>query len=358
MSLFQFILVISSVLFLLFALDAYQRRKLTFIHFIVFIWGSFLIWLFSIDVSLLNKFGNFFGVARWADLIVYISIIFFGWFYFDLLNKQTKDKNKLTKLISFDAILRAWKYKSKVKNKDKKDNFLFLIRIYNEQNTIWKVIDEIFDKGFRKIVVVNDGSIDGSLDILEGKQKQYQNNDLFILSHTINRGWWSANKTGFEFIKRNKNLLWVEWIVTYDADCQMNIDDMDVFMKEIDNNNKKVYLGSRFIETATVENMPFMRRLLLLGSRFVTFIFDWLVTSDPHNWYRVLHISLFDEIKIYSDGMTYASELLSEIKRLNIEIKEVPVNIIYTDYSLKKGQKNSNAFKILIEIIYKKFFFK
>gem|GEM_PF-1961042 len=49
-----------------------------------------------------------------------------------------------------------------------------------------------------------------------------------------------------------------------------------------------------------------------------------------------MHISLFEKIKIYSDGMTYASELLSEIKRLNVEKKEVPVNIVYTDYSLEK----------------------
>gem|GEM_PF-2014812 len=68
-------------------------------------------------------------------MIVYISIIFFGWFYFDLLNNQTKDTNKLTKLITFDAILRFGKCKSKIKNNDSKDNFLFLIRLYNEVNT-------------------------------------------------------------------------------------------------------------------------------------------------------------------------------------------------------------------------------
>jgi hypothetical protein len=56
--------------------------------------------------------------------------------------------------------------------------------------------------------------------------------------------------------------------------------------------------------------------------------------------------------------MTYASELLEEAKRLGYKIIEVPVNIEYTNYSLSKGQKNLNAIKILLEIIYKKFFYK
>ncbi len=359
MSLFQFILVIASVLFLLFALDAYQRRKLTFIHFIVFIGWSFFIGLFSVNVDLLNKFGNFFGIARGADLIVYISIILFWWFYFDLLNKQTKWVNKFTKFISFNAIEKAWKYKSKIKNKTIEDNFLFLIRVYNEELTIWKVIDEIYQKGFHKILVVNDGSTDNSLEILKNKQNKYKKNDLFVLNHTINRGWWAANKTWFEFIRRNQKELNVDWVVTYDADCQMTIDDMEVFIKTIQTNSEtKVFLGSRFIKWATSENMPFIRKLLLVGSRMVTFIFDGLLVTDPHNGFRILHINLFQDIKLYSDGMTYASELLSEIKKLWVSIKEVPVNIVYTDYSLGKWQKNSNAFKILVEIIYKKFFFK
>lgn len=56
--------------------------------------------------------------------------------------------------------------------------------------------------------------------------------------------------------------------------------------------------------------------------------------------------------------MTYASELLDSIRRNHIAYKEVPVHIIYTEYSLAKGQKNGNAFKILFEMIYKKLFFK
>ena len=67
---------------------------------------------------------------------------------------------------------------------------------------------------------------------------------------------------------------------------------------------------------------------------------------------------MLDKIDLSSDGMTYASELLDSIRRNKISYKEVPVRIKYTEYSLGKGQKNTNALRILFEMIYKKLFFK
>jgi hypothetical protein len=49
---------------------------------------------------------------------------------------------------------------------------------------------------------------------------------------------------------------------------------------------------------------------------------------------------------------------LEEIERLGYKIVEIPVNIKYTKYSISKGQKNLNAIKILLELIYKKLFYK
>lgn len=61
----------------------------------------------------------------------------------------------------------------------------------------------------------------------------------------------------------------------------------------------------------------------------------------------MLSKDLLSRITIESDNMTYASELLDELKTQKAAFIEVPVNIVYTEYSLKKGQKNSGAFTIL-----------
>ena len=151
-----------------------------------------MIILFGFNQNLLNEFGEFFGIARGADLLVYISLILLFYFYIDVLNKHTKDRFQLTRLISQDAIWKGYlvckdMLQSRT-NQSPKDQFVFNVRVYNEEEAIGQVIDDIIGYGFSKIVLINDGSSDDSLEVLEKKRKQYHDKMIIILSHTINRG--------------------------------------------------------------------------------------------------------------------------------------------------------------------------
>ncbi len=372
MSLLQFFVIISGFLFGIMAIDAYQRKKLNFLHFLVFFWWTGILILFALNIELLNKFWQFFGVARGADLIVYISIIVLFWFYFELLNKIIKEDLNFTKFITNEAIDLVTNYRrdlgksfmveieNKLKNlkQDFKNDFLFLVRAYNEEKTIGKVIDEIFWYWFSKILVVNDWSSDKTLHILKQKQEKYFDKILIVISHLINRWWWAANKTGFQFLKKWWDLLNIRWVVTFDADGQMDIKDIKNFFERLNKQEKAIYVWSRFIKWWSVYNIPFIRKIILFGSRIITYIFNGVRVSDPHNGYRVLPLDFIKKVNILSDGMTYASELLEEAKKMWYRIVEIPVNIKYTKYSLSKGQKNSNAIRILLELIYQKIFYK
>lgn len=374
MSLLQFLLILSSFVFLIFAIDAFQRKKFNLLHFIVFFWWWFLIAVFSYDVSLLDKFWQFFWIARWADLLVYIAIILLWYFYFENLNKITKLSADFTRFITSEAITQCLRWTDVIqltqnyKNSSIKDEFVFLIRAYNEASMIWKVIDDIIDNWFNKIVIVNDGSVDSTSEIVNAKIKQYSDKIIVLISHQINRWWGAANKTWFEFLKRYWNLLW-KWFITFDSDGQMDVKDMDKFIKVIVSEQSKlekwesivptqVLLWSRFVKGWSAENIPLLRRIILFWSKLVTFAFSKIWVTDPHNWYRVVSMESIKNIKVVSDWMTYASEFLDEIKRLNLKYVEVPVNIVYTEYSMRKWQKNSNAIKILLELIYKRFFYR
>ena len=329
---------------------------------IIFLGGIGIILLSLLYPSFENKFSAFFGVARLADIIVYWWLIAVAYFYFDLLNTQTKQQYNTTRLVSADAI-RTGTLPIVHPSDREKDRFVFLVRAYNEAASIGNTIDAIFAAGFSKIVVVNDGSADNTESVVLAKKEEYSDRMLVVLSHLINRGGGAANKTWFAWIVRYLPKIAVDRIVTYDADGQMDIKDMDTFMGKITTNQERgksvlAYLWSRFLEGASVENMPKSRRVILWGSKIITAIFNKLTVSDPHNGYRVLHKDFVKLLKIDSDGMTYASELLDNIRKQNIPYEEVPVHIKYTEYSLWKWQKNSNAIKILIEMIYKKVFFR
>jgi len=372
MSLLQIILILAAVVFILFGVDLYKRKKMNVLHFVIFFFGGGTIILFVLDTSLLNNFWKFFGIGRGADLLVYVSLILLFYFYIELLNKLTKDKVQLTRFISQSAIKTSYTaYKDTIKNwknTDYKDQFVFSIRVFNEEKAVGAVIDEIISHGFKKILLVDDGSMDGSLAVLESKQQQYPEALLIILSHTINRWGGAANQTGYNFVKLYGDELKVSRFVSYDADGQMDIHDMKVFMHHIqeaerfgldlESRKPDLYLWSRFLEWAKTENMPFLRRCILFVSRLVTMVFYGADVSDPHSGYRVISLPALRKITITADGMHYANELNEQIQKLGFHYVEVPVHIRYTEYSLQKWQKNSNSIKLAMEMIYRKLFFK
>lgn len=337
------------------------------LHFIVFFFWWWLVILFAFNMELLNNFWEFFWLARWADVLVYVSLILLFYFYIDLLNKHTKDKFHLTRLISATTIERTYNTYietiKKYKNSDFKDNFIFNIRAYNEWKVLGWVIDEIIKEWFNKILIVNDGSTDNTIELVKEKEKQYPNKLILLASHTINRGGWAANQTWYNFIKKYWEELQIKRFVWFDADWQMDIEDMKTFIKRIKENeenqkNIDLYLWSRFISGAKYENMPTSRKIILKISKIVTKFFYGTNVSDPHSWFRIISLESLRKINITSDWMHYANEVNEQIRSHKMKFEEVPVHTRYTEYSLNKWQKNSNSIKLAFEMIYKKVFFR
>lgn len=294
-------------------------------------------------------------------MIVYVSIMLLFYIVFHLLGNISKSWIDLTRLISERAIQEAFQNNKDAlltwKNTSQWDDFVFNIRVFNEEKMLSQSIDEMVNFWITKFVFINDGSKDNSLAVLQEKKEQYPNLLFIILSHTINRGGGAANKTGYEFIKRYADLLKVKWFVGFDPDGQMDIKDMLIFQKAITKNPKAdLFLGSRFVKGSHTTAMPKMRKIILFISRLVTRIFYGVQVSDPHNGYRVIRISVLKKIALEADGMHYANELNEQIWMHKMPFVEVPVNIRYTEYSLAKGQKNSNSIKLGFEMLYKKFF--
>lgn len=364
MSLLQFFIIIMAIVFLFFGIDLYKRKKMNILHFVVFFFGSIAIIVFAFSQNLLNKFWMFFGIARWADLLVYAWLVVLAYFYITLLNSHTKDKHELTRLISQLTIDQAYNLEKEnfenYKNINIKDDFVFNIRVYNEWVIVGSVIDEIIQAWFKKLVFINDWSRDNSLEVLQSKKAQYPDCIFVILSHSINRGGGAANQTGYKFIQKYADQLKIKRFVWFDSDWQMDIKDMDNFIREIQKDNWKIqaYLGSRFVKWGKAENIPALRKVILAISKLVTLIFYRAKISDPHNGYRVIHIDSFKKIQITADGMHYANEFNEQIKKHKIIYKELPVHIRYTQHSLAKWQKNSNSLKLAVEMIYKKIFFR
>lgn len=361
MTVFQIILICTWAIFVLFAIDLYQRQKFNLLHFLVFFGGTALIIIFSFRPDLLQSVGSFFGVARGADIIVYVAIIFLAYLYFGLINQQTKYAYELTRIVTARSVQQATQQLPLLpdsKDETPKDRYAFLVRAYNEATVIGTVIDEIVAEGFRKIVVCDDGSKDTTRQIVLDKQSAYPDATIICLSHAVNRWPGAANKTLFSFAVQYAERLHVDRFVTFDADGQMDVHDMDTFMTHANHIKYDIVIGSRFVKGARVDNMPAFRKLILIGGRVVTYVFNGLRVTDVPTGYRMYHKDIIWKIHLTSDRFSYQHEVIDSIAKHHLRFVEVPVHIRYTAYSLSKGQSNMSALKILKELIYKTFFFK
>jgi hypothetical protein len=82
--------------------------------------------------------------------------------------------------------------------------------------------------------------------------------------------------------------------------------------------------------------MPIFRKIILILGRIFTRLISGARLTDSHNGYRVFRKTAIEKIHLTTDGMAYASELIEQIMQKKIPHGEIPVNIIYTDYSLAK----------------------
>ena len=102
--------------------------------------------------------------------------------------------------------------------------------------------------------------------------------------------------------------------------------------------------------------MPIFRKIILKIGIIFTRLISGISLTDTHNGYRVFRKNILEKIRISLDGMGHASEILDIIAEDKITFKEYGVKILYTDYSLHKGQSSSNSIKIALKMIFRKIF--
>lgn len=214
---------------------------------------------------------------------------------------------------------------------------IVVIPAYNEGEVIRNVVKDVKEK-VNNVVVVDDGSTDNTF--LLAKES-----GATTLKHFINRGQGAALQTGINFALKDE----ADIIVTFDADGQQDQNEIEKVVQPLLLGEVDVVLGSRFLKQGN--KVPFSRVVLLRAATLFTKIYTGLEVTDAHNGFRALSRKAASKIRIRQDGMAHASEILEEIKRNDLSFKEVGVTVKYTFYSLNKGQKLTNSFKIVWDLI-------
>jgi len=216
---------------------------------------------------------------------------------------------------------------------------LVIIPCYNEMVVIRQTVTQVLDAGY-EVAVIDDGSDENILQQLEGLPIHY-------LRHDVNLGQGAALQTGMEYALAQG----VEIVVHFDADGQHQAEDISIMIEPIDTGQVDVVLGSRFMNSNHAKSIPFNRKLLLQMARYTNLLFTGLWLTDAHNGFRALNRKAMQTIRITENGMGHAIEILQQIKTHKLTYCERPTQVVYTEYSKKKGQSLWNAVNIFIYLV-------
>ncbi|HEY5171313.1 MAG TPA: glycosyltransferase family 2 protein, partial [Acidimicrobiia bacterium] len=183
---------------------------------------------------------------------------------------------------------------------------------------------ELPDGVEREIIVVDDGSNDGTRDVL----RQLGDSTVRVVMHDVNRGKGAALRTGFAHASG-------EYVLVQDADLEYDPEDWPKLLNPVLRGKARVVYGSRF--TGERRNM-----LLLhwIGNRFLSMTTNVLYNttlSDMETCYKLLERDLIDEMRLHSDRFDIEPEITAKVLKRGIRIYEVPIS--YSGREFDEGKK-------------------
>ena len=190
------------------------------------------------------------------------------------------------------------------------------IPAYNEEKNIASIITKL-KKITDSIIVCDDGSSDMTSDISK-------NLGAIVITHKKNMGYGVAINSIFQKAKEvNSDLL-----VTFDADGQHRVEDIEKVVEPIKNNTADLVIGSRFLDKKS--NVPNYRKI---GIKVITKITNVSIKkklTDSQSGFRAYNKQVLSQISPSDIGMGISTEILIKSSSKGLRIMEVPITILYS----------------------------
>lgn len=204
-----------------------------------------------------------------------------------------------------------------------------LMPVYNERITVAEAMRRARQAPLpigREIVVVNDGSTDGTREILS----RLADSTVRVIHHPENRGKGAALRRAIEEATG-------DLFVIHDADLEYDPRDWESMIRPLMEGEARAVYGSRF--TGERRNMLYWH---WVGNRFLTLVTDVLYNttlSDMETCYKMIDGELLRSLRLTSDRFEIEPEITAKILRAGERIWEMPIR--YAGREIEEGKKIS-----------------
>jgi len=210
-----------------------------------------------------------------------------------------------------------------------------IIPVYNEVKTIDKVIFKIkkLSKIKKQIIIVDDGSTDGTTNRLKKLKKQFKIDNIIFCKE--NKGKGHAIKLGKKKIKQ-------KFTIIQDADLEYNPKDYLKILKVLMKNKYRVVYGSRVLNTKRYSNNNFTSNIRVFANHVLTIVSNLINSqnlTDAHTCYKAFDTKVFRKINLKENGFSFCPEVTTKVSNLKLKIFEVKISYRGRDY--KSGKKIS-----------------
>lgn len=191
------------------------------------------------------------------------------------------------------------------------------------------------------VIVVNDGSTDDTAD-------RAREAGAVVVSHPENGGAGAATMTGIEAARA----LGADALITLDADGQHDPCDIPALLQPIANNSADLVFANRFGQR---NNIPGIRRFFNAIGNFVTLAATGKWVSDSQCGFKVFGPRALKEIDLKMSGFEFCSEIVRECVQHRWRTIEVPIKVLYSEYTLAKGQSFAAGVRTALKILLRSF---